>query len=172
VARFLMGAVGAVFGVMVGVVGGAAVGLHARDVETDVQEAAIAAGVDPVDLAGAANTVGVDPWVYARGEGLLEHASTSKKALPPPVLNSPAAPARGSLWDKLAGCESSGNWHASTGNGFLGGLQFTPGTWRAYGGVGSPAAATRAEQIVVAERVLAGQGWKAWPACSRALGLR
>lgn len=74
-------------------------------------------------------------------------------------------------WDRLAQCESTGNWAADTGNGFSGGLQFTPGTWRAFGGTGAAHHASREEQIAVAERVLAAQGWGAWPACSRKLGL-
>lgn len=78
-------------------------------------------------------------------------------------------------WDALAQCESGGNWHINTGNGFYGGLQFTASTWRAYGG-GSYASradlATREAQIAVAEKVLDGQGWGAWPACSVKLGLR
>ena len=77
-----------------------------------------------------------------------------------------------STWDRLAQCESSGNWAINTGNGFSGGLQFTPGTWRAFGGVGVAHHASREQQIAVAERVLAEQGWGAWPACSRKLGLR
>ena len=81
-----------------------------------------------------------------------------------------AAPA--GVWDKLAHCESSGNWSANTGNGFSGGLQFTPSTWKAFGGKGQAHNASRAEQIAVAERVLDGQGWGAWPACSAKLGLR
>ncbi|WP_106096907.1 LysM peptidoglycan-binding domain-containing protein [Pseudonocardia dioxanivorans] len=80
-----------------------------------------------------------------------------------------AAPA--DAWDRLAQCESGGNWAINTGNGFYGGLQFTLSTWKAYGGTGSPQNASRAQQIAVAERVLAGQGWGAWPACSRKLGL-
>jgi resuscitation-promoting factor RpfA len=83
-----------------------------------------------------------------------------------------AAPGGGGTWDRLAQCESSGNWAINTGNGFSGGLQFTPGTWRAFGGTGAAHHATREEQISVAERVLAAQGWGAWPACSRKLGLR
>jgi resuscitation-promoting factor RpfA len=74
-------------------------------------------------------------------------------------------------WDRLAQCESGGNWSADTGNGFSGGLQFTPTTWRAYGGRGAAHTATRAEQITVAERVFADQGWHAWPACSAKLDL-
>ncbi len=67
-------------------------------------------------------------------------------------------------WDAVAQCESGGNW-ASTGNGTYGGLQFKPATWAANGGVGSPATASRAEQIRVAENVLASQGPGAWPKC-------
>jgi hypothetical protein len=68
-------------------------------------------------------------------------------------------------WDAVAQCEASGNWHANTGNGFYGGLQFKPSTWAEFGGVGSPADASREEQIAVANRVLAAQGSKAWPKC-------
>ena len=78
----------------------------------------------------------------------------------------------GSVWDRLAQCESGGNWGTNTGNGYSGGLQFAPGTWRANGGSGSAHGASRAEQIRVAERVKASQGWGAWPACSAKLGLR
>jgi LysM repeat protein len=88
------------------------------------------------------------------------------------VTRSAAAPAGGSVWDRLAQCESGGNWGISTGNGYSGGLQFAPGTWRANGGSGSAHNASRAEQIRVAERVRASQGWGAWPACSAKLGLR
>jgi murein DD-endopeptidase MepM/ murein hydrolase activator NlpD len=79
------------------------------------------------------------------------------------------------VWDELAVCESSGNWNADTGNGFVGGLQFLPQTWYAHGGsTFAPSAnmATREEQIAVAERVLDSQGWGAWPVCSAQLGLR
>ena len=78
----------------------------------------------------------------------------------------------GSVWDRLAQCESGGNWGVNTGNGYSGGLQFSAGTWRANGGTGSANNASRAEQIRVAERVRASQGWGAWPACSARLGLR
>ncbi|MBO0896963.1 MULTISPECIES: transglycosylase family protein [Arthrobacter] len=83
----------------------------------------------------------------------------------------PSQAADASTWDALAQCESGGNWGISTGNGFSGGLQFLPSTWAAYGGTGDPASASREQQIAVAERVLAGQGWGAWPACSAKLGL-
>jgi len=80
-----------------------------------------------------------------------------------------------SPWDLVARCESSGRWNTNSGNGFFGGLQFEPGTWQAYGGTAyAPSAqlATREQQITIAERVLEGQGWLAWPACSTQLGLR
>ncbi len=76
-------------------------------------------------------------------------------------------------WDAIAQCESSGNWSINTGNGFSGGLQFTPGTWASYGGkqyASSAHQATRAQQIAVAERVLKGQGIGAWPVCGRRSG--
>jgi hypothetical protein len=70
-------------------------------------------------------------------------------------------------WDAIAGCESGGNWAISTGNGYSGGLQFTPSTWRSNGGSGSPSGASREEQIRVAENVLHSQGIGAWPVCGR-----
>jgi hypothetical protein len=82
-----------------------------------------------------------------------------------------AAPSQGT-WERLAKCESSGNWRINSGNGFYGGLQFTRSTWKAFGGSGMPHHASRAEQIRVARKVLAKQGWGAWPACSKKLGLR
>lgn len=81
-------------------------------------------------------------------------------------------------WDILADCETGGDWSTNTGNGFGGGLQFAHGpgwsTWRAYGGeefAPHPWDATREQQIVIAERVLAGSGWRAWPGCARKIGL-
>ncbi|MEW1952951.1 transglycosylase family protein [Terrabacter sp. NPDC080008] len=79
-----------------------------------------------------------------------------------------------SVWDAVAACESGGNWHINTGNGFYGGLQFTKSTWLGYGG-GAYASradfASRDAQIAVAQRVLAGQGPGAWPVCSVRAGL-
>ncbi len=83
-----------------------------------------------------------------------------------------AAAATDSEWDRVAGCESGGNWAINTGNGYQGGLQFAPGTWRANdGGEYAPSAnlASREQQIAVAERVLARQGRGAWPTCGRGL---
>ena len=79
-----------------------------------------------------------------------------------------------SVWDAVAACESGGNWSINTGNGYYGGLQFSASTWRAYGGTQYAAfahQASKAEQIAVAQRTLAGQGPGAWPTCGRKAGL-
>jgi LysM repeat protein len=85
-----------------------------------------------------------------------------------PVSAAPAASSGGVNWSAIAACESGGNWSADTGNGFYGGLQFTEQTWLGYGGgqyAPSANLASEAQQIAVAERVLAGQGIGAWPLC-------
>ncbi|MFE2888122.1 transglycosylase family protein [Streptomyces sp. NPDC059272] len=80
-----------------------------------------------------------------------------------------AAAADSGVWDRIAQCESGGNWHINTGNGYYGGLQFSAGTWRAYGGSAYAATADQASksaQITVAGKVQRAQGWGAWPVCS------
>lgn len=102
-------------------------------------------------------------------------AATIKRGAKKPTTASAAAVASGSVWDQLAQCESGGNWSINTGNGFTGGLQFVDSTWLGLGGgVYAPQAylATREQQIAIAEKVLAAQGWGAWPACTAKLGLR
>ncbi len=76
------------------------------------------------------------------------------------------------VWDRLAGCESNGRWSANTGNGYYGGLQFLPSTWRSVGGSGMPHEASKAEQIKRGQILQQRSGWGQWPACSRKLGLR
>ena len=91
------------------------------------------------------------------------------------ALASQASAATDGEWDQVARCESGGNWSINTGNGYHGGLQFNPGTWAAYGGTQyAPTAdlATREQQIAIAEKTHAAQGWGAWPACTAKLGLR
>ncbi|MEV4614435.1 transglycosylase family protein [Kitasatospora sp. NPDC049258] len=92
-----------------------------------------------------------------------------------PLLTAGAAVAAPvSTWEKVAQCESGGNWRINTGNGFYGGLQFTPSTWRSFGGTqyaGQAHQASKSQQIAVAERVLAAQGPGAWPVCSLRAGL-
>lgn len=90
-------------------------------------------------------------------------AARKRKA---PVLTSAG------VWDRLAACESGGNWSINTGNGYYGGLQFSLSSWRAVGGAGLPSNASRSEQIRRGEMLRSKQGWGAWPACSRKLGLR
>ena len=109
----------------------------------------------------------------SKGRSLLRLAVVGAVATVTPLaLAGTASAAPPSAWDKLAQCESGGNWSTNTGNGYYGGIQFNPTTWRAYGGSGLPHQASKAEQIAVAERTLAAQGWNAWPACSRKMGLR
>ncbi|MGC4987120.1 transglycosylase family protein [Streptomyces sp. DT193] len=84
-----------------------------------------------------------------------------------------AAAADSGVWDRIAQCESGGNWHINTGNGYYGGLQFSAGTWRAYGGTAyAPTAdkASRSAQIAIATKVQSAQGWGAWPTCSARAG--
>jgi hypothetical protein len=73
-------------------------------------------------------------------------------------------------WDAIAECESGGNWAINTGNGYYGGLQFSPATWQSNGGTGMPHQASREEQIRVAETVLRTQGIGAWPTCGKKAG--
>lgn len=78
-------------------------------------------------------------------------------------------------WNAIATCESGGNWHINTGNGYYGGLQMAASTWYGYGGgkyASLPSRASKHDQLLVAERILRGQGWGAWPACSARAGLR
>jgi len=102
----------------------------------------------------------------------LAAVSMASVALSATAANA-AAPANTttSVWDSLAQCESSGNWGTNTGNGYSGGLQFSQSTWAAHGGAGSAANASREQQIAVAQKVQASQGWGAWPACAAKLGL-
>lgn len=83
--------------------------------------------------------------------------------------------AEGSIWDRLARCESGGNWAANSGNGYYGGLQFDKATWRANGGnrfAPYPHQASREEQIAIAQRIRNARGnYHAWPTCSAQLGL-
>ncbi|MFF4898741.1 transglycosylase family protein [Streptomyces sp. NPDC001068] len=77
------------------------------------------------------------------------------------------------VWDRIAQCESGGNWHINTGNGYYGGLQFSASTWRAYGGsayASTADQASREAQIAVATKVQQAQGWGAWPVCSGRAG--
>lgn len=117
------------------------------------------------------------------GEKLASRAAAAKPAAKPVKKVVKAKPVRtakvaasdnisGGVWDRLAACESGGNWHINTGNGYYGGLQFTLATWRGVGGSGYPHQNSKAEQIYRAQILLAQSGWGQWPACSAKLGLR
>ncbi|MEE4546198.1 transglycosylase family protein [Streptomyces sp. V4-01] len=100
----------------------------------------------------------------------LVHTALGAMAKAPRVI--PAVEA--DVWNDLAMCESSGNWHINSGNGFYGGLQFWQPTWEAFGGTRYARRAdlaNRAHQISIARSVLREQGWRAWPVCSRKLRL-
>ena len=158
-ARF---AAGLVAGFVIATVAGAAVGLHADETAVDVREAAAAAGVSELDLKGAVNTTGQDPWTYLRGVGELP--PLEKKPSPIP-----------DKWVRLVQCEASGDWHNARNPIYKGGPQFDPPTWARYGGLAfAPRAdfATPAQQVIVAERTLAAQGPAAWPVCGPRTGLR
>ena len=86
------------------------------------------------------------------------------------ITSLPAEAAKSTVWDKVALCESGGNWKINTGNGYYGGLQFSSRTWSGFGGKTYASKAHRAkksEQIAIARRVLAVQGRGAWPTCGR-----
>lgn len=108
-------------------------------------------------------------------------SDTDSSAVAPQVTYHVSTPSYGSavavqapsasIWDGIAQCESGGNWSIDTGNGYYGGLQFTLSSWHAYGGIGYPNQASRNEQIAIAQKLQAAQGWSAWPTCSARLGL-
>lgn len=144
----------------------------AKPVPTATVAAAEEAGVDPMDLQGAANTMGMDPRAYLRSEGLLDHPP----AQPPPPVPPPVVVATPfGVFDLLAECEASGIWSNASNPKYKGGLQMDATFWRNYGGLAfapAPHLATREQQIIVAQRGQKVQGWGAWPVCSRRLGLR
>jgi len=114
----------------------------------------------------------VPAWMARAARAAASGRPVASAPADPPAAApvSPPAPASsgGVNWSAIAACESGGNWSANTGNGFYGGLQFSEQTWLGYGGgqyASSANLATAAQQIAVAERVLAGQGIGAWPVC-------
>ena len=113
---------------------------------------------------------------FQRAVGLPDHGwwdwetAMAQQAYVPPSP-SPQPSISYGIWDRLAQCESNGNWSINTGNGYYGGLQFALRSWRAAGGTGYPHHHSREEQIRVAENLLRMQGFGAWPTCARRLGL-
>ncbi|MFE0465435.1 transglycosylase family protein, partial [Kitasatospora sp. NPDC058965] len=87
------------------------------------------------------------------------------------TLTGSAQAASVSTWEKVAQCESGGNWQINTGNGLYGGLQFMASTWQAYGGTTyAPRAdlATEQQQILIAEKVLRAAGPGQWDCAAQA----
>ncbi|WP_457028329.1 transglycosylase family protein [Kitasatospora sp. P5_F3] len=110
-----------------------------------------------------------------QAEKIIAVAGVAGVGIALPLLTATGAQAAPvDTWEKVAQCESGGNWSINTGNGFYGGLQFTPSTWKAFGGqqyAGQANQASKGQQIAVAEKVLASQGPGAWPVCSVKAGL-
>jgi LysM repeat protein len=123
----------------------------------------------------AAPQDGADTTNPSRRTATVLATTLGAAALATTALAAPAgAAARYAVWDRVANCESSGNWHINTGNGYYGGVQFSASTWAAYGGhkyADQANHASRLEQIEVARRVLAAQGPGAWPVCGPRAGL-
>ena len=95
----------------------------------------------------------------------IVRVGTKSRPAPAPAP-APVTSSGSGAWDRIAACESGGNWAANTGNGYYGGLQFNLSTWHAYGGSGRPDQNSREAQIAVAERVRAAEGgYGAWPVC-------
>ncbi|GAA0624179.1 transglycosylase family protein [Streptomyces crystallinus] len=121
-------------------------------------------------------SVGTSRSGSKRGRGTMAAIGAAVVAAPLALLAvsvGPASAADGAVWDRIARCESGGNWHINTGNGYYGGLQFSAGSWRAYGGGAYASTADRAsrtQQIAVATRLQHAQGWGAWPVCAARAG--
>ncbi|KLO43974.1 transglycosylase family protein [Mycobacterium haemophilum] len=133
--------------------------------------AAVTGALVTVSSAATANAdvVGMDPNLGPAGPALDVPPPPAPVGFDPAPPPPPPVPIKAYSvnWDAIAQCESGGNWSINTGNGYSGGLQFSPSTWRANGGSGSANNASREEQIRVAENVLRSQGIGAWPVCGR-----
>jgi resuscitation-promoting factor RpfB len=143
-------------------------------------------GVTKIDTPGVAGVRAVTYRLVRHNGEIVKRTKIKSKLIKKPVTevvlvgtktttakkSSGSSTPSGSVWDKLAQCESGGNWSINTGNGYYGGLQFSLSTWRAYGGKGYPHQASREEQIRIAKKLKAAAGWGSWPACSSKLGLR
>ncbi|WP_372663255.1 transglycosylase family protein [Amycolatopsis kentuckyensis] len=105
----------------------------------------------------------ISEQVITQPKPKIVHVGT--KQAPTPAIGD------GSAWDRIAQCESGGNWAINTGNGYYGGLQFDKRTWDAYGGdqyANLPNQASREQQIAIAEKVRdARGGYSAWPVCGK-----
>jgi hypothetical protein len=158
---------------------GCGVAAASQGADAPITSTTIVITTPDVAAAEAAIAESIGQHIAAVEEQKQREAAAAAKAT---AARTPSAspnydPGDGSRWDRLAQCEAGGNWATNTGNGFGGGLQFmhqrSYSTWLSYGGgefAPHPWEASREQQIVIAERVLAGSGWKAWPGCSRKFG--
>ncbi|MGI9017536.1 MAG: transglycosylase family protein [Euzebya sp.] len=158
------------------------VGAFATNGTPPVADAILAEGRLAGDSAGVSGTrellVALDPLASPTATAeLLLAAGFEAREIPDPRLppSDTVLPSGGitpdNVWDFLAQCESSGDWHINTGNGYYGGVQFLPESWAAVGGQGLPHENSREEQIYRATLLWQIQGWEAWPQCARRLGL-
>lgn len=156
------------------------------DYDTDRKKSSkLNKGVTKIDKRGVHGVRAVTYKIVRHNGKIVDRTKIKSKLIKKPVTevvlvgtrsvkrssNGSSTPS-GSVWDRLAQCESGGNWSINTGNGYYGGLQFSLSTWRAYGGKGYPHQASREEQIRIAKKLQAAAGWGQWPACSSKLGLR
>lgn len=163
--------------------------IHVRKARKHVAREAVAAGVvekpDSSQYAGERTTVSAGkPGLRDVTYKVVFHNGKvfRRVVLSQTVLRKPVAAvvrvgtkkvAAGGAWDRIAKCESGGNWHINTGNGYFGGLQFAQTTWNSFDAPNYAARAdlaSREEQIDIADRVLASEGWNAWPVCSQYAG--
>lgn len=136
-------------------------------------------GLTVTEREGETGTRNVTYRVVFKNGKLLRRSVLAQKVLRKPVSElvrvgtaSVASYGGTGVWDRLAECESGGNWSINTGNGYYGGLQFSLSTWRAYGGTGLPSQHSRETQIAIATKLRdASGGYGAWPHCSAKLGL-
>lgn len=135
-------------------------------------------GFEFIDKALETTTTTVPPTTTTTVE---QTTTTTAAPAPPPPQEEVEPVATGSgyadpnnmaTWDRLAQCESGGDWHINTGNGYYGGIQFSLSSWQAVGGTGYPHEHSRETQIAMGQRLWNQGGWDHWPACSSKLGYR
>jgi hypothetical protein len=154
-------------------------GAFATNGTPPVADALVASGSLPAGAGGVRRLlVALDPLASPTATvEALEAEGWAAEAIPDPRAprSDTVVPAGGitpeNVWDHLALCESSGDWHINTGNGYYGGVQFLPESWAMVGGQGLPHEWPREEQIYRATLLWQIQGWEAWPQCARKLGL-
>jgi hypothetical protein len=156
---------------------------NGRELRNAAEASAVAAAesqyeaqVAEIEEAAAAEVASEVAATEAPPETVATTAPPTTEAPAPPPTVATTPPVGSGVWDRLAACESGGNWAMNSGNGYYGGLQFLLSTWQINGGsayAAYPHQASREQQIAVAERVVAASGgsYSAWGACAASLGL-